>query len=95
MLTPIEVEARHGSAATSKVARGQLRASTQAWAPHPTVDVKLETFAGLASRPDEITASFGIELGAKAGAFIDFADAEAQFTASLNWEKSGLINSAR
>jgi hypothetical protein len=39
----------------------------------------MKTVAGLARRPDKITARFGIKLEAKAGVFIDFADVEGQF----------------
>jgi len=62
-----------------QAALGQIR---------PAVDAMMETLAGLASRPDEINAQFGIKLGAKAGAFLASADAEAQFTVSLKWKAS-------
>jgi Trypsin-co-occurring domain 1 len=55
----------------------------------------MKAFAGLVRRSDKIAARFGIRLAAKAGAFIDSANMEAQFTAALNWENSSLINSAR
>jgi hypothetical protein len=61
---------------TFQAALGQVR---------PAVDAMMETLSGLTRRPDEITAQFGIKLGAKAGAFIASADAEAQFTISLKW----------
>ena len=64
---------------TFQSALGQIR---------PAVDAMMETLSGLASRPDEITAQFGIKLGAKAGAFLASADAEAQFTVSLKWKAS-------
>jgi hypothetical protein len=54
----------------------------------PAVDVMMETLSDLRCRPDEITAQFGIKLGAKAGAFIASADAGAQFTVSLKWKAS-------
>jgi hypothetical protein len=52
---------------------------------HPAVDALMETLQDLTSRPNEITAQFGIKLGAKAGAFLASADAEAQFTVTLKW----------
>jgi hypothetical protein len=64
---------------TFQAALGQVR---------PAIDAMMETLAGLKSRPDEITAQFGIKLGAKAGAFIASTDAEAQFTVSLKWKAS-------
>ena len=62
-----------------QAALGQIR---------PAVDALMETLGYLKSRPDEITAQFGIKLGAKAGAFLASADAEAQFTVSLKWKGS-------
>jgi hypothetical protein len=62
-----------------QAALGQIR---------PALDAMMETLAGLASRPDEINAQFGIKLGATVGAFLASADAEAQFTVSLTWRAS-------
>lgn len=39
----------------------------------------------LTDPPDEITVEFGIKLGAKAGALIASADAEANYTVTLIW----------
>jgi hypothetical protein len=52
----------------------------------PAIDSMMETMQGLTSRPEEITVQFGIKFGAKAGAFLASADAEAQFTVSLKWK---------
>jgi hypothetical protein len=73
------VRRRGTSAASDKTfqaALGQIR---------PAVEAMMATLSGLKVRPDEITAQFGIKLGARAGAFIASADAEAQFTISLKW----------
>jgi hypothetical protein len=52
----------------------------------PAVDAMMTTLQGLECRPDEINAQFAIKLGAKTGAFLASADAEAQFTVSLKWK---------
>jgi hypothetical protein len=52
----------------------------------PAIDTMLETLKGLSSRPDEISAEFGIKLGAKMGAFLASADSEAQFKVALKWK---------
>jgi hypothetical protein len=72
-------EVAEASDKTSWAALGQTR---------PAVDAMMETLTGLASRADEINAQFGIKLGAKAGALLASADAEAQFTVSLKWKAS-------
>ena len=45
----------------------------------------VKTLDRLARKPDEATVEFGVKLGAKAGAFIVCADAEAHFTVTLKW----------
>ncbi len=42
---------------------------------------------GLAEPPDEIGVAFGIKLGARVGAIITCADAEANFTVTLTWKR--------
>ena len=39
------------------------------------------------STPDQINVEFGIKLGAKAGAFLTSADAEANFKIILSWKR--------
>ena len=43
----------------------------------------------LTDPPDEISVEFGIKLGAKAGAIIPSADAEANYNVTLTWKRTG------
>ena len=50
------------------------------------IDAMIGTRSGLVSRPDEIAVQFAIKIGAKAGAFISSASAEAHVPVSLKSE---------
>lgn len=51
----------------------------------PAAQKIIAKLRSLTDPPDEIAVEFGIKLGAKAGAIIASADAEANYTVSLTW----------
>ena len=51
----------------------------------PAAKSVVEKLQSMASRPDEIEVTFGINLSAKAGAFIALATAEANFGVTVRW----------
>jgi len=51
----------------------------------PAAKSVVEKLQSMASRPDEIEVTFGINLSAKAGAFIALASAETNFGVTVRW----------
>jgi len=53
----------------------------------PAAKSVVEKLQRMESRPDEIEVNFGINLSAKAGAFIALASADANFGVTVRWTK--------
>lgn len=53
----------------------------------PAAQKIIHKLRDLADPPDEVTVTFGIKLGAKAGALIAAADVEANYTVTLVWKR--------
>src|SRR5690348_12288935 len=53
----------------------------------PAAQKIIAKLRSLTEPPDEIVVEFGIKLGAKAGALIASADAEANYTVHLTWRR--------
>jgi hypothetical protein len=53
----------------------------------PAIKAVISKLRETGESPDEVDLEFGIKLGAKAGAFIASADAEANFKVSLKWKR--------
>jgi hypothetical protein len=51
----------------------------------PVTKSVVEKLRSVASRPDEIEVSFGVNLGTEAGAFIASASVEANFGVTVRW----------
>jgi hypothetical protein len=53
----------------------------------PAADAMVGKLRSIATRPDEITVTFGLRMSAKAGALIAASGAEANFTVALRWTR--------
>jgi hypothetical protein len=51
----------------------------------PTANALVATISAISTRPDEVTAEFGVKLTAKAGAIIAESQSEGHITVTLTW----------
>ena len=54
---------------------------------NPAAAAVIARLRDLSDAPEQVALEFGIKLGAKAGAFITSADAEATFKITLTWKR--------
>jgi Trypsin-co-occurring domain 1 len=54
----------------------------------PAAEAMIERLRDIASRPDEITVTFGLKMSAKAGALIAASALEANFAVELRWTQA-------
>ncbi len=54
----------------------------------PAASALLETMSGMARAPDDISIEFGVQLSARAGAFIAAFASSANFKVTVCWHKS-------
>lgn len=60
----------------------------------PVAGAVIAKLRDLSDPPEQVEIEFGIKLGAKAGAFITSADAEATFKVTLTWKRAPKENVA-
>jgi hypothetical protein len=68
------------------VERAQQSIETALDRIRPAAEAIVAKLLELPRRPDEITCTFGIKLGAKVGAYVAFANAEANYSVALTWK---------